>query len=308
MFKKWKKENWFSFICNNFLIVIGSTLLALGTAIFLTKLEIVSGGVSGIGIIIQHFVGGERIIDIVVAILTIALWVVGFFFCGREFAFRTLLSSILYPLLLSLFYRIDFFTNIANSVAGGDAPTVGNILICGLFSGVFVGAGVGLTFLGKGSTGGVDVIVYLLAKHTRIKESIWSFVVDGTVIIASMILIPGNWINSLVGLLSAFVTASMIEFVYNGNISSYQADIISDKWEEISHYAQDELGRGATIIHAEGGYKGEERIILRVVFEKRQADKLMKFIAKVDPHAFVTYTRTRAVYGEGFKPHSNRKK
>lgn len=308
-FLKWNKQQWFSFICNNFLIVIGSILLAIGTGVFLTRLSIVSGGLSGIAIVIQHYYNNTQVIDIVVGIMTAILWLVGLIFCGKEFAFKTLVASIIYPLFLSVVLRSEFFQEISRSIAGGEGSNapVGNILICGLFAGVFVGAGVGLTFLGKGSTGGVDVFIFLLAKHTRIKESIWTFVIDGIVIVLSMILIPGNWINSLVGILSAFVSATMVELVYNGNVSSLQADIISDKWEEISRFAQDELGRGATIIHAQGGYKGDPRIILRVVFEKRQTDKLVKFIAKVDPHAFVTYTQTRAVYGEGFRQHNHHK-
>ena len=310
MFIHWTKKQWFSFICNNFLVIIGSVLLALGTALFLTKLSIVTGGLSGIAIVAQHFYPNGQIIDIVVAISTAVLWFVGLAFCGKEFAFKTLLSSIIYPLFLSLFLRIEFFQNIADVLAGGGvtpAP-VGNILICGLFAGVFIGAGVGLTFLGRGSTGGVDVFVFLLARHTKLKESIWTFIIDGTIIVLSMILIPGNWINSLVGLLSAFVAAIMVDFTYNSNMSSYQADIISDHYEEISRYAQDELGRGATLIPAKGGYQGADRIILRVVLEKRQYDKLVRFIAKVDPKAFVTYTQTRAVYGEGFRQHDHKKK
>ena len=300
-FMHWNKQRWFSFICNNFLIIVGSFVLALGVGVFLARLSIVSGGLSGVGIIVQHFFGDTQVIDIVVWIATAILWVVGLFTCGKEFAFRTLLSSIVYPLFLMLILRIQFFQDI--SIAIAQQGEVGNILICGLFAGVFVGAGVALTFLGKGSTGGVDVLIFLLAKNTKIKESVWSFLIDGSIIVISMFIIPGNWINSLVGILSAFISAMMIEFVYNSNISSYQADIISSKWEDISKYAQDELGRGATIIKAEGGYKGEERIILRVVFEKRQFDKLAKYIATTDPKAFVTYTQTKAVYGEGFKSH-----
>ena len=303
MFKNWTRQQWFSFICNNLLIVFGSILLALGTAVFLTRLEIVSGGLSGIGIIIQHFVGGVQIIDIVVWGATVVLWFVGFFFCGKEFAFKTLLSSLLYPLFLAIFLRNSFFQEIAFDISGGDNSSVGHIIICGLFAGVFVGSGVGLTFLGRGSTGGLDVLIFLFAKHSKVKESVWSFIIDGVIVLFSMIIIPDNWVNSLVGIISAFVTALMIDFIYNGNMSSVQADIISDKWEEISRFAQDELGRGATIIHAEGGYKGDPKIILRVVVDKRQSDKLIKFISNVDPHAFVTYTTTRAVFGEGFTPH-----
>ena len=104
------------------------------------------------------------------------------------------------------------------------------------------------------------------------------------------------------------MTAALIEIVYIKNQTAYQVDIISDKWQEISRYAQDELERGATIIHAEGGYKGEERVILRVVFDRFQYDKIKKYIASVDPKAFVTYTQTNAVFGEGFKKHSKKNK
>ena len=298
--KTWTKYDWFSFICNNFLVIIGSFILAIGAGIFLTNLSIIAGGLSGVAIVIQHFVDFQ-IIDIVVWALTAVLWVVGFFTIGKEFSFRTLLSSITYPAFLTMILRVPYFQHIASEVAGDGGA--GNILFCGLFAGIFIGAGVALTFLGKGSTGGVDVIVFLLAKHTKIKESVWSFIVDGAIIVLSMIIIPTQWLNSLVGILSAFISAIMIEFIYNSNVSSFQADIISDKWEDISKFAQDRLGRGATIIRAEGGYKGEERIILRVVFEKRQFDTLRKYIAHVDPKAFVTYTQTKAVYGEGFKEH-----
>lgn len=302
MFKKWTRNDWFTFICRSFLVIAGSFILAIGTGIFLSRHSIVAGGLSGIGIIIQHYFPDFQILDIVVWTGTVILWVVGFFTIGKEFSLRTLLSSIAYPGFLTMILRVEYFQNIAAQIAG-EADNPANILICGLFAGVFIGSGVALTFLGKGSTGGVDTLICIFAKNTKIKESVWSFIIDGTIIVTSMILVPTKWINSLVGILSAFISALMIEFIYNANISSYQADIISDKWEEISRFAQDDLGRGATIIRGEGGYKGEERIILRVVFEKRQFDKLRNFIAATDPKAFVTYTQTKAVYGEGFKEH-----
>ena len=289
-----------------FLIILGSAVLAFGTAIFLTRLEIVSGGLSGIAIIIQHFIGGaDQYIDIMVAGASVVLFFVGLFFVGKDFALKTLVSTIAYPAFLSLFLRLEYFQNIALLVSANGA--VGNILICGIFAGVFVGAGVALTFLGGGSTGGIDIIIVLLAKNTKLNESIASFLIDATIILLSIILIPGNTINSLCGIISAFVVALMIEFVYVNQTASIQADVISDSWEDISRFAQDEMGRGATIIKAEGGYKGEERIILRVVFDRRQFDMFKKYVAKVDSKAFITYTQTNAVYGEGFRPITNKK-
>ena len=287
-------------------VVIGTFLLAFGSVIFLTKCELVSGGISGISIIANHFLPGTY--DYFVAGLTVLFWILGLIFLGKGFAIKTLLSSLLYIGFTFLLIRVPFFDDLGKTFAGVSettTPEVGNYILCGLFGGVFVGGGVALTFLGGGSTGGVDVLQLLLSKYLRIKESISSFIIDGIVIVIGMATLQ-NAIPALCGILSAFVTATLIEVVFIGNQTSYQVDIISDKWEEISKYAQDELERGATIIHAQGGYKGEERVILRVVFDKSQYDKIRDYIAQVDPSAFITFTQTNAVYGEGFK--SNRKK
>ena len=290
-----------------FLVILGSALLAFGTAIFLTKLEIVSGGVTGIAIIIQHFIKeAGQYIDLMVFGMNAIFFLIGLFFIGKTFALRTLISTIAYPLFLALFLRVPYFQNISTLVAGDGSS--GYIIICAVFAGVFVGAGVALTFLGGGSTGGVDILVIIFSKKLRAKESVISFAVDATIIIFSMILIKENVVNSLCGAISAFVTALMIEFVYVNQTASIQADVISEKWEDVSRFAQDVMGRGATIIKAQGGYKNEERIILRVVFDRRQFDMFKKYVAKVDPKAFITYTQTNAVYGEGFYPVAPNKK
>lgn len=298
-------------IKNTFLILFGTIALAFGTAIFLTKLNIVSGGLAGIAIIIQFFFGskfaGGQIIDIVVFIFTWLFFFLGLFTLGKEFALKTLLSSIIYPLALSLFLRVPKFIELSETIAyyGMSSPTdvvpIGNIILCGIFGGVFIGLGVALNFSGGGSSGGVDIIVALISKYTNIKESVISFVVDSSVIFCGMFIIPGNLVPCLNGILSACVTALMIEYFFVNQQTSYQADIISEKWEEISSYVQDVLGRGATIIDAVGGYKGEQRNVLRVVFPKSQYRAIREIIGKIDPKAFVTFTQTNGVYGEGFK-------
>lgn len=307
-------------IINYILVVLGTVLLAFGAVVFFSKAELVAGGISGIAIIIQHFVS-VPIYDYLVAALTIFFWLLGLLLIGKDFAIKTLLSSLVYIGATFLFARIEVFNSLAEQFAGISSinkvlingteyqmvytdAQVGNYMLCGIFGGVFVGGGVALTFLGGGSTGGVDVLQILLNKYFRIKESVSSFIIDAIIIIIGMIAMR-MWVPALCGILSCFVSAILIEVVYIRNQSSYQVDIISEKWKEINEFAQTELDRGTTIIHAEGGYKGDERIILRVVFNKTQYEKLRDYIAVVDPRAFVTFTQTNAVYGEGFK--SNKK-
>ena len=292
-------------LVNNYVaIVLGTFLLSFGSVIFLTKAELVAGGISGIAIIIQHFVD-IAIYDYLVAGLTVLFWIIGLIFLGKDFALKTALSSLLYIGFTFLFKRVVFFDELAKTFAG--EQLAGNLILCGIFGGVFIGGGVAITFLGGGSSGGVDVVQLLLSKYTGIKESVSGFLIDGIIIFVGMFSMQ-LWVQSLCGILSSFVTAALIEIVYIKNQTAYQVDIISDKWEEISRYAQDELERGATIIRAEGGYKGEERVILRVVFDRFQYEKIKKYIASVDPKAFVTYTQTNAVFGEGFKKHTKKSK
>ena len=313
---KSKKELWIH-IARIALVILGTVLVAFGSVAFHVPLDINAGGLSGIGITVRYFVPENMkvlVYNLVVTIASVILWLVGLLFIGKEFAIKTLVATIAFPGATWLFTACPGISDLINNLGelmktSGNGPTAGNFILSGTFGGVFIGIGVALTFVGGGSTGGVDVLTFLLEKFLKIKQSIASFIIDGTIITAGLIILVTQdnsfLLPCLSGIISAFVTAVFIEFIYIGAGTSYQVDIISDHYKEISQYAQDVLGRGATEINAKGGYKGEDRIILRIVFDIRQYNKLRQFISMVDPKAFVTFTKTNAVFGEGFKSHKN---
>ena len=311
------KKEWLTFLYKNMLIFVGTFLVAFGNIAFLVPLDINSGGLSGIGVIVRFFISDPNMkilaYNLVVDIASVVLWVIGLIFIGKEFALKTLLATIVFPFanwLLTacpiISNSISYFGELVKTT--GNGPTAGNYVLCSIFGGVFIGGGVALTFVGGGSTGGVDVITFILEKFARIRQSVASFIIDGSIILVGLLILVSIdnafLLPCLSGIISAFITAVVIEVIYNGSQTSYQVDVISDKWEEISEYAQNELGRGTTIIDAKGGYHGDDRVVLRIVFEKRQYNKIRTYISKVDPKAFVTFTRTNAVFGEGFKPHT----
>src|SRR5574344_1969056 len=194
------------------LLVLGGVLLALGAGIFLAPLNIVSGGLSGIAIIVDYFLPGY--LDITIWILTGIFFILGFIFLGKTFAFRTLIASLVYPAVLTLVYRIDFFQQLAQPLV--ESGTTGDILVGGLFGGAFTGVGCALTFLGGGSTGGVDNLTFIINKFTGIKQSVLSFVIDALIIVIGMIVMWGDgtrFIACLVGILSALACAMMIEYI-----------------------------------------------------------------------------------------------
>ena len=311
------KREWLIAILKVVVVIIGTFLVSFGNVAFLVPLDVNAGGLNGIAIIARYFVDQNikiLIYNLVVDIAAVILWLIGLVFVGKEFALKTLVATLAFPLANWLFTAcpgvsnsLAFFGELLKTV--GNGPTAGNYLMAGIFGGVFVGVGVAVTFVGGGSTGGVDVLTFLMEKYIHIRQSIASFIIDGTIItVGLLILLPINnefLLPCLSGIISAFMSAIIIEVIYIGSQTSYQVDIISDKWEEISEYAQTELGRGTTIIKAQGGYHGDERVILRIVFNKREYSKIRSYIAKIDPKAFVTYTQTNAVFGEGFKSHLN---
>lgn len=294
------------------LIIVGTVFVSFGSVAFHKPLNINSGGLAGIGIVSSFFINDAFLADVIYNVvvngLTVILWIVGFFTLGWKFARRTLLSSIVFigaNALFTLTPQVKDFINYVGNLVATASPTAGNYLLGALFGGLFIGVGISFTFLGGGSTGGVDVITFLLQKYLHIKESVGSFAIDATIIIVGIcILTPFKgemFIPCLCGILSAFITAIIVDYIFLGAQVSMQMDIISDKWEEISRFVQDNLLRGATVIEAKGGYKGEERVVLRVVVDRIQYIKLKRFIADIDPKAFITCTETHAVFGEGFK-------
>lgn len=311
---KTKKEIW-NIVYKTTLIIIGTLFVTFGNVAFLVPLDINSGGLNGVAIIARFFAPNNMkvlVYNLVTGISAVVLWVLGLLFIGKDFAIKTLVATIVYPIFNWLFTAcpkvcdsVNYFGELIR--AAGNGPNAGNFIMAAVFGGVLIGAGVAITFVGGGSSGGVDIITFLFEKFLKIRQSIASFIIDGTIIAVGLIILLSKdssyLFPCLSGIISAFITSVAIEFIYNGSQSSYQVEIISDKWKEISQFAQDELERGTTIIHAQGGYHGDERIILRIVFDKRQYNKIRAYIAKTDPKAFVTYTRTNAVFGEGFKSH-----
>lgn len=295
-----KKEKIRLYTYRVLLCLIGSFILAFGTGVFLTPANVVAGGISGIGIIINHFVEPLvkfNVVDIIVWILNIFFLILAIIFMGKRFTLHTLISTFAYPAFLTLITRTHMLSFISDHFVN---PTTVLLLIAGLLGGLCVGAGCALTFLGDGSTGGVDVLCFILAKYTGIKQSFSSFVVDASVIIVGMALIRDNVVASLIGILSALMSALTIHFVYVQTNNNYVADIITEKTDEISKLIVKTFNRTTTIIDAIGSYSKSKKKLVRFVMEKRELPYFRDAIIKIDPKAFVTITPVKMVLGEGF--------
>ena len=284
------------------LVVVGALAIAFGCAVFAIPFNLVTGGVTGVAIVISNIIP-EGIIgtDIIIAILTWILFFVGLIFLGKGFALKTVISALVYPVGISLFSLL-LSENVLDGffyLQGSDYSQI-SMVLGSIFGGCFIGIGCALTFLGGGSTGGTDVIAFVLCKFfKKWKSSVVIFCIDATTILLGMLVI-GDLVITLLGIVAAFIAATVIDRVFIGQSQAFTAEIVSDKYEEINSYIIKDIKRTSTIMDAKGGYSGADKKLMLVTFSMRQYADLLNVINKVDKHAFVSVHRAHEINGEGW--------
>lgn len=308
LFAKDKKEL-LNFIKSTGLVLLGTFVLAFGIEMFIFPFDLITGGVAGIGIILQKALGDIALfsnitVEIYASIINWMLFALGFFLLGKDFAAKTLVSTVFYPLALKIADLIVHESAMSSTLDLAhymDTPFYGIALIVAtLFGGVCIGSGCALTFLGGGSTGGVDVIALALAKYIkRLKSSVAFFAVDASIIVIGIFAVD-NILLSLLGVISAFICASSIDKLFLGESGAFVAHVVSDKYEEINYAVIHKMSRTTTIVDAVGGYSGEGKKLVMISFDMRQYPVFTHIISSVDKNAFVTVHRAHEINGEGW--------
>ncbi|MBQ8175123.1 MAG: YitT family protein [Clostridia bacterium] len=286
-----------------FLTVLGTLILTFGVAVFTIPHRLVAGGMSGLAILLDALIGSEFLtVDGIIAILTWVFFALGWIFLGSGFAAKTLLSTIVYPIGVSLFLPLTDPTVLGGFFNLQDAKHGQiSLLLAAAAGGLFVGLGCALTFLGGASTGGTDIPALILCRYfSRLKSSVALFVTDATIILGGM-LIQGDLTLTLLGILHAFICAAVIDRVFLGPSRALMAQIVSKKYEEINRAVIEELGRTSTVLDAVGGYSQEQKKMISVSFTMSQYTALLRLVRRIDAEAFVTVHRVHEVSGTGWK-------
>ncbi len=201
---------------NLFFIALGTLALSFATASFLIPFELVAGGISGVAIAIgSFFEDSVRYTEVVIAMLTWAAFFSGLIFLGKSFALKTLLSSALYPLFISLFIErgaSDFLLSLFDFKGG--------TLLAALLGGAIVGFGCALSFKGGGSTGGVDVLSLIICKkNSKLKIPRVMLFIDSLVIVLAAFIMR-DAVKSVLGIFSALSAAFTVEAMLNTKIKT----------------------------------------------------------------------------------------
>jgi uncharacterized membrane-anchored protein YitT (DUF2179 family) len=276
-----------------FTLLIANFCLALALSGFVAYGNIMTGGLGGISIFVEHFFPDFKMSYVVTA-TSILFFIIGLIFKGKNFALKTLFGTICYPLFVGL---IEWFLEIIPIIE--PATDTGMQIVYSIVAGVFVGLGLGLAFKVGGSTGGVDIPAVIIAEKFHISIDKVVFVIDAVII--ALGIIPLGLMNVIIGLISNIVYTVIIDRVLVGGKKSIFVQIISKENEKVNAFIQNELDRGSTFFNVQGGYKGDEHRLLEVIVYRREYSRLIDYIHSVDKNAFVISLESKEVFGEGFK-------
>lgn len=268
------------------MVILGNLIIAIGVNFFVLPSNILSGGVAGISVALQPVFHLPP--TLVINTLTILLFVLGAIVLGKSFALKTILSTIIYPIFIVVFERLAQGVQITN-----------NALLASIYAGICIGIGIGLVYSVGASTGGMDIPPLVINKFTNIPLPTLVMCIDGATVLlgASTYGIEA----AMIGLVSVCVCGKVIDKVLTlGSQEAKSVMIISNKYEELIEEIYKNINRGATILHAEGGYTRENKPVIMMVVIKKQFPLLDRVIARVDPEAFVIVNDVNEVHGEGF--------
>lgn len=266
-------------------VLVGNAILALGTAGFVVPNGLISGGVTGIGLILQHFFGLS--IDIGVLASNLILFVLGAVVMGKEFAATIVMSTILYPFFFSLFGKIPFITSLTSDK-----------LLASIYAGLMIGVGVGMVIKVGGSTGGLDIPPIILHKMFGLSIPVMLYVGDTVLLLLQAFYSSSEQV--LYGILVVLLTSLVMNKVLIMGQNQTQVMIISPKFEEINEAIHSKIDRGSTLIHATTGLKKQDQKVVLTVISNRQLSALNDLVLSIDSRAFIVANEVNEVKGRGF--------
>lgn len=285
-----RKEKIFSkkWLIDYTLIVVGSFILAAGFVLFITPYKIVPGGVYGISIVLHYVLGTP--VGLMALAFDIPLTIIGIKVLGPRFGIKTVVGFVL----------TAFFNDGLTYLYGYEPLVHGDALLSSIFGGLFLGAGLGLIFKSKATSGGSDIIAMIISKYTGMQVGQMMIMVDSVIVLLGLIVFK-DWKIPLYSLIVIFITGKVLDTILEGLNYDKVLFIISDKFEEISDKIIHDLNRGGTFIAGKGMYNQKDKQIIFTVVNRREVAVLQEYIHRIDTHAFVTVLNSNEILGEGFK-------
>ncbi|GFP77829.1 YitT family protein [Clostridium fungisolvens] len=275
-----------SYILDILIIVTGCFISSLGINIFLTHAKLLSGGATGVALIIQYLKGFKA--GFSVFLINLPLFIISYIKLDKKFTMYSALGMV--SLSVSLIITSPFSRIIV----------LDDILLYCIYGGVLCGIGYGLVFSRNGSTGGTDIITMLIRKkYSNFNIGKLGFTLNLVIVAVGAFFfgIP----KALYTLISMFIQSYVLDVMVRGLSRKNLLLILTEREEDVINYIINDLHRGVTSLFAEGEYTHDKKKMLYCIVTTRQMIELKNTIHLVDPKAFLTIIDISEVRGKGFK-------
>ena len=266
-------------------IIIGSLLMAAGTSLFLLPNQLSSGGFAGIATIIYYLFGLP--LGTTILILNIPLFILTIIRVGKETAIKGLIGTIALSVFIDILEKFEPLTE-------------DRFLAC-IYGGMLVGLGTAIVLKANASTGGTDLLTYIVRSYKpTYRASNLIVIVDTAIVVLNVIFFKEIEIG-LYSAIAIYLSGKMIDIVFEGIYFTKTMFIVSNKYKEIAQEIGEKLDRGSTAIYAKGMYTREKKMMLWCVASRGEVAKIKQIAEEIDPKAFIVISSAREAWGKGFK-------
>lgn len=275
-------------------IIIGTLFMAMAVNFVYEPMHMVTGGVSGIAIIVKSiskmWIKGDIPVWLTNVILNIPIFFWGYFVRGKKYLAVTLLANVFFTAFLYLLPVVsveqkDFF-------------------LASLYGGVLTGVGLGLVFSSGYSTGGTDLLSSILKRYIKgLSVANILFILDAIIILAGMFVFGVN--TSAYAVLAVFLSSKIMDAILTGLKVGKQIWIISESYEQIGKDILYQMDRGVTSLDGKGLYSSKDKNVLICIVGQREIQRILRIVTKNDASAFVFIQDVKEVMGEGFEEIGN---
>lgn len=266
------------------MILLGGAICGVSFNVFLIPHKLLSGGVSGIALILNYLFSISP--GFLIFVFNIPIFVLGYKFVDREFIFLSLIG------MLSFSFFIDAFGFLRSMIY------IDDVMVSCIFGGALNGIGMGLVFRNRASQGGIDIISVIVKKYFSLNISSTSFFIN--IIIVTVASIFYGLKPAMYTLISMYMAAFVLDKVQQGFNIRKSVMIITDKEQVVADEILKQLGRGVTYLEGEGAYTGNRKKVIYCIVTLNQLAKLKQIVRDIDASAFMAVSDTAEVLGHGF--------
>lgn len=269
-----RQHSWSSLIRETVILTTAVAIIAAAVYFFLLPSHASVSSISGLGIVLSNFI--PLPLSAITMILNVMLLIIGFFTCGREFGAKTVYTSVMLPLFLSLFEKT--FPDIGSLTDSQELDVLCYILV--------VSIGLSILFNRNASSGGLDIVAKIMNKYLHMDLG-QAMSLSGMCVALSAALVYDKK-TVVLSILGTYFNGIILDhFIFSHNVKR-RVCIITKKEEALRRFIVEDLHSGATIYEAIGAYNMERHNEIITIVDKSEYQKLMNYISREDPLAFIT--------------------